>query len=190
MRGALHIAGARADALQSHGFAFLWKDHSPDAHATYSISMVHAAPFQSFGRVLQRLPETSPLGLMQKKILRIAQEHEPKGHSPTLDIISDYIKKSLKNVAFPLLEGAYTWDILEEIMMHQSNGDLISFAGWGRFGKRFDEIVMEKLKRGDRLDYSGDVATGIQVVNELLSRKEPPPLWHRDQENRFPDLPF
>nr|WP_220572358.1 hypothetical protein [Gluconobacter oxydans] len=143
MRKALEIAKNSAQSLQSHGFAFLWKDHSPNAVATYSITLVNAASFQSFGHILASLPPESPLGPLQKGILRIAQEDSPTGQTPTLEMMQKSIEKSLSNIARPSAEGFCTWNMLSYFMENQSGGDLIDFVAWGRFGERFDDLLLE-----------------------------------------------
>jgi hypothetical protein len=190
MRKALEIAKNSVQSLQSHGFAFLWKDHSPSAVATYSITLVNAASFQSFGHILDSLPPEAPLGPLQKGILRIAQEYSPTGQTPTLEIMRKSIVESLSNIARPFAEGFHTWDILSYFMENQSGGDLIDFVAWGRFGKRFDKLSLEQYEAGAKETTISNTDLGLQVVEELISWEKPPPLYHWDQSKRCDDLLF
>lgn len=187
---ALEIAKNSAQSAQSHGFAFLWRDHSPNAVATHSITLVNAASFQSFGHILTSLPSESPLGPLQKGILGIYQEDSPTGQTPTLVMMQKIITESLSNIAYPVAEGFHTWNMLSYFMENQSGGDLIDFVGWGRFGERLDEILLENYRLGLGAINMSKADLGLQVVEELLSWRKPPPPYHWDQSKRFEDLPF
>lgn len=173
MRATLQMMAARGNTLRSHGFAFLWKDNWTASLAPFSITLVHAAPFQGVGRFLLSLPEDSEPTPMQMKLLQLVSEFEPGGQSQTLEEITEVARQALGRILNPRAEGFTHWGQLYGAIMGQRS-QLLAFAGWGRFGDRFSEKLKALYGAGDFTAKHDDPDLGLTVVEELVTAMAPP----------------
>lgn len=167
-KSALHSMAVIGNRLNSHGFAFLWKDHSELSGAPYSITLLNFAPFQSVERFLHidgvnginDLPDT--VG----RFMRLVRDHDPEGHGNTLSKITDACTELLESICSPRVEGFTHWGALRKIM--DGRAEHIAFVGWGLFGELHIEKLKEAYKNGDFVVPSTDPSLGFSVVAEIV----------------------
>lgn len=166
MKSALSVMATEGNRQNSHGFAFLWKDHWELSLAPYSISIFNMAPFQSIERFLHEVQSIDDLNAIQKKFINLIQEQEPSGHSHSLNKITSSGSKFLSGFCSPKMEGFHNWDVLSKIMLNRA--ELLAFQGWGMFGDLFNERLIKEYADGN-IDISITSAElGFEVVNELI----------------------
>ena len=179
--GAMAITG---DRLNSHGFAFLWKDMSSTSAAPYSITIANFAPFQSIERFLH-LKDTE-LPKVVERYMRLVQENSPSGHSSkTMWEIIDSGKELLDMVCQSSVEGYHPWKTHKNFMTNGlGRADFISFAGWGLFGEMQIKKLKEAYKSGEVNKPITDPTLGWSVINELIDENyEHIDLTHLDWNN-------
>lgn len=165
---ALRVMAITGDRMNSHGFAFLWRDSLSTSVAPYSITVANFAPFQSLERFLHlkdaELPE------IIERYMRVVQENGPTGHSSkTMWEIIDSGKALLDMVCMPTVEGYHPWK-KHKRMMNRGLGraDYISFVGWGLFGEMQLKKLKESYNQGEINIAITDPHMGWSVIDELI----------------------
>lgn len=166
---ALNSMSITGNRLNSHGFAFLWKDGWTGSLAPYSITVLNFAPFQSIERFLHL--DEDELPDMVYKFIRLVREDSPEGHGNSLSEITDACTDLLENVCTPRVEAFANWGALRDIMKGRATH--IAFSGWGLFG----EALLEKLKaayRAGNISYpSNSPDLGFAVIAEIVDDSYP-----------------
>lgn len=166
MQIAMAAMAQEGERLNSHGFAFLWKDKfcypNGNVLAPYSISIFNLAPFKS---IFQQnfLQQTDFL----KKIEKVIIDSEPSGHSDTISLITNRAISFLNNFSNPMTEGFLDYEDLAPMMLSRAE-PIISFVSWGVFGEIYYEMIENAIKRGVPVTHN-DPNVGLQVVNSVLN---------------------
>lgn len=164
MNAALQSMAVQGNSLNSHGFAFLWRDNWEQSLAPYSITMVNAAPFQSIERFfhLEELPSSE----MLNRFLKIIGEYDPQGHSDSLSKITKAGRRLLDSFCAPRMEGFTDWGTLRDIMLPR--GELVAFIGWGIFGEVFYRELAKEYQSGNINCPHNSPQLGLKVLSEIL----------------------
>ncbi|MCU4550009.1 MULTISPECIES: hypothetical protein [Acinetobacter calcoaceticus/baumannii complex] len=164
MQLALSAMVQEGERLNSHGFAFLWKDSQcPNGYslAPYSISVFNLAPFKSVQE--HNIGQNEDFNTNIKKII---YEYEPSGHSDTISLITDRACSFLNNFCNPMREGFLEYECLEKMMLTRAQ-PLVSFVSWGIFSTMYYERVEAYIKSGMSIKFN-DPEIGLEVVNSVL----------------------
>lgn len=166
MQIAMAAMAQEGERLNSHGFAFLWKDKFcyPNGNilAPYSISIFNLAPFKSISHQ-NFLQQTDFL----KKIEKVIVDSDPSGHSDTISLITNRAISFLNNFSNPLPEGFLDYEYLAPMMLSRAE-PIISFVSWGVFGEIYYEMMENAIKSGIAVTHN-DPKVGLQVVNSVLN---------------------
>ena len=163
-KSALNSMAITGNRLNSHGFAFLWKDLWRDSLAPYSITVLNFAPFQSVERFLHindgELPD------MVQRFIRLVKENSPEGHGNSLSEITDACEDLLGQVCSPQVEAFTHWGALRKIM--EGRAQHIAFVGWGLFGDALLEKLKAAYREGNISCPSTSPELGFAVISEIV----------------------
>lgn len=163
-KSALNSMAITGNRLNSHGFAFLWKDLSTRSLAPYSITVLNFAPFQSLERFLHIGNDVFPD--MVQRYIKLVQEYDPEGHGNTLNKITDACMDLLNQVCSPRPEGFTHWGMLREIMDRRA--EYIAFVGWGLFGEAHLEKLKTAYQEGNISCPSTSPELGFSVISDII----------------------
>jgi hypothetical protein len=163
-KSALNSMAIMGNRLNSHGFAFLWKDLWTQSLAPYSITVLNFAPFQSVERFLHIGNDDLPD--MVQRFIKLIQEHDPEGHGNTLSEITDTCIDLLNQVCSPRAEGFTHWGKLREIM--DERAEYIAFVGWGLFGDAHLEKLKTTYQEGNISCPSTSPELGFSVISDII----------------------
>ena len=164
MKAALHAISVWGYGQNGHGFAFLWKDDWKCSVATYSITVIHFAPFQSIERFLH-LENAEPTGFV-KSLMELACEHNPNGAGNALNELIDCCRVFLVDICRPTPEGFTSWNNLRKVMTNQT--ELIAFEAWGMFGEVFTEKLAREYQNGNHNCLRTSPDLGLTAIDELI----------------------
>ncbi|MBD9513640.1 hypothetical protein [Pseudomonas sp. PDM22] len=159
--------GAR---LNSHGFAFLWKDEWELSLAPYSITVINFAPYQSIERFLQKI-DLEDIPEMVSRFMDIVVEFDPVGHGNALSEIRDTATDILSNVCSVRPEGYTHWGELRSVMLGRDSK--VAFVGWGLFGEAMLLKLKEEYRAGNTSCSMMDPEIGLSVVDSIVDRNYP-----------------
>jgi hypothetical protein len=163
-KSALNSMAITGNRLNSHGFAFLWKDSWSRSIAPYSITVLNFAPFQSVERFLHIDKGEWPDIVW--RFIKLVQKNTPEGHGNTLSAITESCKDLLDQVCSPQVEGFTHWGALRGIM--DGRADYIAFVGWGLFGEVHLEKLRETYHNGNISCPSMSPELGFSVISEIV----------------------
>ncbi|GEN71295.1 hypothetical protein [Chryseobacterium lathyri] len=163
---ALNAMSAKGNSLKAHGFAFLWRHRFDVGFAPYNITVMNFASFQTPMLTIEN--STVNENIFSNKLIKAIHDHNPEGHSNTLDIISDYAETFLKEFCSPRAEGYSNWQTLKPRIFTEI---AIAFVGWGYFQDRlFDRLAkMPKHEEADIRFESTDPLFAIAMLNEIIT---------------------
>lgn len=162
-RSALLAMATVGNRMNSHGFAFLWRDNWGGSLAPYSITVLNFAPFQSLERFLHINDE---LPKPVRRMMELVRENSPQGHGNSLSEITDACMQMVDNICNPMVEAFTDWSILKDIM--NDRADYVAFIGWGRFGEEYVENLKREYKNGNFSYSAMEPKIGLQVVCDLV----------------------
>ena len=122
------------------------------------------APFQSLERLFHEGSFTP--NMMTEKFIQIIQDHAPEGHGYSLETISKYGERFLKNICSVRTEGFNTWEIHRRDI--SKNSELLSFFGWGIFGELYADKLLQKYNSGENTIQSDNPQLGIELIDGLV----------------------
>lgn len=161
---ALQAMVTMGNRLNSHGFAFLWKDRWQESLAPYSITVMNFAPFQCVERFFHLESDCVPQII--KRFIALVKENCPEGHGNTLGAVTDTAMALLKNVCSPRMEGFANWGAHREIMSRSAES--LAFVGWGLFGEATFARLQKEYESGNTTCRATDPKLGFSVVSEIV----------------------
>jgi hypothetical protein len=159
---ALQAMAVTGNRLNSHGFAFLWKDRWKESLAPYSIVVANFAPFKS----LERFVKDDAVSAVIERFIRVVTDFGPEGHGITLTEVTDTCVEIVRDFCSPTVEGFTTWEVLRDSMA--SRMDHLAFVGWGFFGEAAVEEVKARHRCGDLTCSLTSPVVGLAVLEKLI----------------------
>jgi len=166
MKSALSVMATEGERLQSSGFAFLWKNYSPQGMSPYFISMANLSPFSSIERFMHEIDDIDELSNIQKRFVDLVASKGLLGHGAALNNIYSSGERFLHKICRPRIEALQTWEVLQHYMYER--GDLIAFKGWGMFGDMFNELLIHEYEQGYSETDLTCPALGLRVLDEII----------------------
>lgn len=163
-RTALNAMASTGAQLNSHGFAFLWRDNWELSLAPYSITTINFAPFQTVERFLHVTNGSLPR--LFDQLCTVIREYSPEGHGETLSSISQSADRFLQAVCSPHYEGFFHWGHHRSILIERA--ELIAFVAWGRFQQLYYDRLSQEYKSGNIQISSTDPHIGLEVVDQVI----------------------
>lgn len=161
-RVALQAMAVTGNRLNSHGFAFLWKDKWQQSLAPYSIVVANFAPFQ----YLERFVGVDDISEVIERFIKIVSKYGPIGHGNTLNEITDACVDIVGRVCTPRYEGFITWGALSESI--RARTEYLAFIGWGLFGEAAVDEVKERHRAGELTCSLNSPEVGLAVLDKLI----------------------
>lgn len=145
---ALEIMGRTGDALGSHGFAILWRDHMVTSAAPYNVTICCVAPFGLYwaGRTSGAI--TSSEDDFAETLDILVRDTSPSGHSGSFFAIGNSASQLLKELFTPTWEGASFWADDRETLMTRAEPVMCEF--WGSLGLHAIDYVSNPAMRAHR----------------------------------------
>ena len=171
LKTALISVQATGELHNSHGFAFLWKNLQDATDAFYVITFASVASFQGLGKILldeSNLPVPSK---MSQKFINVIGEYPPMSHGESLSQVSNRAKKMVERFCTPLLENYLEWEHLKHIMLSQ--GELVSFVGWGAFRELFIDSLQIEYSLGTLTTPRDCPKLGMESVESVIDSSIP-----------------
>ena len=166
MKSALAVMSVEGNKLNSHGFAFLWKDHWELSIAPYSISIFNMAPFESIERFLHEIEDLEDLTGFQRRLIELIKIQDPTGHGDSLHRISETGHSFLSTFCSPQYEGFSDWGALRYTM--EGRAELLAFQGWGLFGDLFKDMLIQEYEAGNINTPVTCPKLGLRVVEDMI----------------------
>jgi len=163
-RTALDCMASTGSRINSHGFAFLWRDKWQHSLAPWSITVINFAPFQTVERFLHDKDGLRPL--LFDKLHEVIVEYSPEGHGNALAEVANSANPFLSAVCKPRYEGFSTWRSHQEILNQRA--DMVAFVAWGRFEKSYFDRLSREYNAGNFGVSSTDPIIGLEVVLDLI----------------------
>ncbi len=151
----------KSNEINSHGFAFLWRDLRAHTVARYSITYLDINPCEKFQRY-----EVSVPNKISESLHDVITEWETSGVTySTINTISkgDYF---LKNIAGPVPEAPSPWRTLRKFMLDHS--ELISFRAWGVLADLHEEALLEEYKSDGGTTKYDCPAFGLRFISSIV----------------------
>ena len=159
---ALQAMAVTGNRLNSHGFAFLWKDRWKESLAPYSIVVANFAPFKS----LERFVKDGNVSEVIDRFIRVVTNFSPDGHGNSLSEVTDACEEIVKDFCSPQVEGFTTWDVLRKTLAPRMNR--LAFVGWGLFGEAAVEEVKTRHRAGELTCSLSSPEVGLSVLAKLI----------------------
>lgn len=161
---ALNAMASTGARLNSHGFAFLWRDNWKLSLAPYSITTMNFAPFQSVERFLH--VEDGSLPRLFDQLHTVIREYSPGGHGEALSTISHSADPFLQAICSPRYEGFMHWGQHRPVLIDRA--ELVAFVAWGRFQQLYYDRLGQECKAGNTLVSSTDPHIGLEIVDQVI----------------------
>lgn len=161
---ALNAMASTGARLNSHGYAFLWRDNRKLSLAPYSITTINFAPFQTIERFLHGSDGSLPR--LFDKLCRIIREYSPEGHGEALSTISHSADPFLNAVCSPCYESLFHWGHHRSLL--NDCVDLIAFVAWGRFQELYYDRLSQEYSDGNIQVSSSDPYIGLEVIDQVI----------------------
>ncbi|MGZ5199977.1 MAG: hypothetical protein ACXWC4_09425 [Telluria sp.] len=145
---ALEVMGRTGDALGSHGFAMLWKDHWQQSMTAYNVTICCVAPFGLYRE--RRLSGAIYAGSdsLADALDHVVREYSPIGQSGAFFAIGESAFPLLGELFTPQWEGSSYWaDERKTLMMR---GEPVMFEFWGSLGRHAIDYVVNPAMRLER----------------------------------------
>lgn len=145
---AMKVMGRTGDALGSHGFAILWKDHAPYSLAPFNVTICCVAPFSLYreGRssgVIESNGDSFVAALDE-----LMRDAPPTGQSGTFFAIGQSAFPLLSELFTPQWEAASHWKHDRATLMTRAEPLMCEF--WGSLGRHAIDYVSSPTLRRER----------------------------------------
>ncbi|NWB96789.1 hypothetical protein HX870_06325 [Pseudomonas gingeri] len=151
----------KSSEINSHGFAFLWRDLRKNTAARYSITYLDINPFEKF-----QLHEVNIESKISNTLFNIIRDWESTGNTySTIKALSNS-DHFLDDIANPFPEGSSPWWKLKEFMLEKSN--LISFRTWGIVADIYENSLLEEYKSNNNIVKYDCPSFGLKFINNLI----------------------
>lgn len=170
---ALKVMGRTGDALGSHGFAMLWKDHSQQSMTAYNVTICCVAPFGLYKKIRSSGSIDSDSDSLASAIDDVVREVSPIGLSGTFFAIGKSAFSLLEELFTPEWEGSSSWDKERNTLMLRAEPEMFEF--WGSLSRHaIDYVTNPTMRRqrpglllGNLADWN-DPQVAIPLIDQMI----------------------